>query len=66
MSLLPIHRTPGALLPDLADLWNSFVPGAMPVFGTDVIRVEDAVEDSHYVVRAAIPGLEKIAITSGE
>ncbi|KIA62478.1 Hsp20/alpha crystallin family protein [Nocardia vulneris] len=57
MSLLPAHRE--SLLPDLNDLWNSFAPtGMAPIFGSHLLRVEDAVEDGHYVVRAEMPGID--------
>ncbi|MBB5916724.1 HSP20 family molecular chaperone IbpA [Nocardia transvalensis] len=57
MSLLPAHR-PGSLLSEFADLWNSFPPGMMPVFGGRLLRVEDTVDDGRYVVRAEIPGID--------
>ncbi|MFG1798053.1 Hsp20/alpha crystallin family protein [Nocardia sp. NPDC049149] len=57
MSLLPAHRE--SLLPDLNDLWSSLAPtGMAPLFGSHLLRVEDAVEDGHYVVRAEIPGID--------
>lgn len=54
MSLLPAHRQ----LLDLADLWNSLIPGAVPTFGPHLIRVEDVLEEGRYVVRAEIPGVD--------
>lgn len=57
MNLLPAHRE--SLLPDLSDLWSSLTPtGRAPVFGPHLLRVEDTVEDGHYVVRAEIPGID--------
>lgn len=59
MGLLPAHRSQGSpLLPDLADLWNSLVPGAVPGFGAHLLRVEDTVEEGNYIVRAEIPGID--------
>lgn len=57
MSSLPAHRE--SLLPDLSDLWNVFAPsGLAPVWGSHLLRVEDTVEDGHYIVRAEIPGID--------
>ncbi len=55
MSRLPVHQS---LLPDLNDLWNAFTPTGLPPFGTHLLRVEDTVEDGHYIVRAEIPGID--------
>ncbi|GAB2727824.1 Hsp20/alpha crystallin family protein [Nocardia thraciensis] len=57
MSLLPAHRR-GSLLSEFADLWNAFPPGTVPVFGTHLLRMEDTVDEGHYVVRAEIPGID--------
>ncbi|MEV2225947.1 Hsp20/alpha crystallin family protein [Nocardia vinacea] len=56
MSLIPVHPT--SLLPDLNDLWNAFTPPGLAPFGTHLLRVEDTVEDGHYIVRAEIPGID--------
>lgn len=57
MSSLPAHRQ--VLLPDINDLWNLIVPSASPAaFGSHLLRLEDTVEDGHYVVRAEIPGID--------
>ncbi|MEU7143920.1 Hsp20/alpha crystallin family protein [Nocardia sp. NPDC046473] len=57
MSLLPAHRE--SRLPDINELWNAFMPtGMAPVFGGHLLRVEDVVEDGHYIVRAEIPGID--------
>ncbi|MTE16868.1 Hsp20/alpha crystallin family protein [Nocardia aurantiaca] len=61
MSLLPVHRRTGTTLPDLEDMWNAaLMPfgGWAPTFETHLLRVEDTVEDGHYVVRAEIPGID--------
>ena len=58
MNLLPVHHRPGSLLPDLTDWWNAFTPGLAPVFGNHMLRVEESVDDAHYVVRAEIPGID--------
>ncbi|WP_330180530.1 Hsp20/alpha crystallin family protein [Nocardia sp. NBC_01503] len=57
MSSLPTHRQ--VLLPDINDLWNLISPSASPAaFGSHLLRLEDTVEDGHYVVRAEIPGID--------
>lgn len=57
MNLLPVHR-PGSLMPDTGDWWNLFTPGLAPMLGGHLLRVEEAVDDGHYVVRAEIPGID--------
>ncbi|MBF6150328.1 Hsp20/alpha crystallin family protein [Nocardia elegans] len=57
MNLLPAHR-PGSLLPDFTDWWNAFTPGLAPMFGSHLLRVEESVDDGHYVVRTEIPGID--------
>ncbi|MEU1430141.1 Hsp20/alpha crystallin family protein [Nocardia sp. NPDC005746] len=56
MSLL--HRQSGAMLPDLAELWNAVVSPTVPMFGTHPLRVEDTMDDKLYTVRAEIPGID--------
>lgn len=61
MSLFPAHRQSTALLPDLEDLWNSALTPFTawpPTFATHLLRVEDTIENGHYVVRAEIPGID--------
>ncbi|NKY59371.1 Hsp20/alpha crystallin family protein [Nocardia flavorosea] len=60
MSLIPAHRQQHSLLPDFTDVWNSLAPaaGLASMFGTHLLRVEDTVDDGHYVVRAEIPGVD--------
>ncbi|WP_305082766.1 Hsp20/alpha crystallin family protein [Nocardia spumae] len=57
MNLLPAHR-PGSLLPDFTDWWNAFTSARAPMFDNHLLRVEDSVDDGHYVVRAEIPGVD--------
>ncbi|RMI33552.1 Hsp20/alpha crystallin family protein [Nocardia stercoris] len=57
MSKLAPHRQP-QLLPELADLWNTFAPSPLPWSGTHLIRVEDDLEEGAYVLRAEIPGID--------
>ncbi|MCP9618754.1 Hsp20/alpha crystallin family protein [Nocardia otitidiscaviarum] len=70
MSLLSVHRHPGSLLPDVADLWNSVLPPDVPMFGAHLLRVEDTVEDGRYVIRAEIPGIDpadaQVSVQNGQ
>jgi HSP20 family molecular chaperone IbpA len=48
-------------VPDLFDWVESAWPSlfaARSVFGTHLIRVEDAIEDDRYVIRAELPGID--------
>lgn len=48
-------------VPDLFDWVESAWPSlfaARSVFGTHLIRVEDRIEDDHYVIRAELPGMD--------
>ncbi len=53
MNVLPVHR-PGSLFPDLSDWWG----GLAPMLGGHVMRVEESLDERHYVVRAEIPGID--------
>jgi HSP20 family protein len=56
MSIL-LHRDPKTMFPDLVDWFDEpFV--ALRPYLTQPIRIEDYVEDGHYVVRAELPGLD--------
>ncbi len=59
MSLLPSHRQPRSMFPDLAQLfsdWPQF--GLRPIFGSHLIKVEDVVKEGRYTVRAELPGVD--------
>lgn len=69
MSLLPAHH-PRSLFPDFADLWTAFAP-TLPATGAHLLRVEDTIDDGHYVVRAEIPGIDpakdvEVSVQGGE
>ena len=52
---------PRTRVPNLFDWVESAWPSlsaARSVFGTHLIRVEDKVEDDHYVIRAELPGID--------
>ena len=60
MSKLPARRRTRSLLPDPAELFAGFPTwaGLRPFSDTQLIRLEDEIEDGHYVVRAELPGLD--------
>ena len=60
MSRLPARHRPRSLLVDPAELFAGFPAWARfhPLFDTHLIRLEDEIEDGHYVVRAELPGLD--------
>ncbi len=61
MSLLPVYRQPGVLLPDFDDLWNALaapLSARATALGPHLVRVEEAFENGRYVVRAEIPGID--------
>jgi len=60
MSKLPVRRRPRSLLADPAELFARFPTwaGLRPFFDTHLIRLEDEIEDGHYVVRAELPGID--------
>jgi HSP20 family protein len=66
MSKLPVRHRRRSLLPDIAELFPGFPTWAdlwrandlWPAFDTQLIRLEDEMEDGHYVVRAELPGID--------
>jgi HSP20 family protein len=61
MSKLPARRRPWSLVADPAELFAGFPTwaGLRPFFDThQTMRLEDEIEDGHYVVRAELPGLD--------
>ncbi|MGF6885139.1 HSP20 family protein [Nocardia sp. GAS34] len=60
MNLLPAHHRPGSLLPDFTDLWSALKPGLAPMFGSHMLRVEESIDEGHYVVRAEVPGIDPV------
>ena len=56
MSKLPARRRTRSLLPDPAELFAGFPAwaGLRPFSDTQLIRLEDEIEDGHYVVRAEL------------
>lgn len=60
MSDLPARRQPRSWLPDLSELFTGFPSwfGSRPPLEGHLIRLEDEIEDGHYVVRAELPGID--------
>src|SRR5208337_2183933 len=61
MSKLPVRRQPRSWLPDWSDLLTGFpswTGGLRPLFDTHLIRLEDEIQDGHYVLRAELPGID--------
>lgn len=54
---VPARRESRGMLPDLFDLFEMPFAALRPMTG-QAIRMEDAVEDDRYVVRAEIPGID--------
>lgn len=60
MKDLPARRQPRALFPELSELFSGFPSwaGRWPLAEGHLIRLEDHMEDGHYVVRAELPGID--------
>lgn len=60
MKDLPARRQPRSLLPELSELFSGFPSwaGRWPPIEGHLIRLEDQMEDGHYVVRAELPGID--------
>ena len=61
MPKLPRPRAPAmfhAMFPDLADWLESPWTGPPPFMVAQTFRVEEAVQDNSYVIRAELPGLD--------
>ncbi len=60
MTKLPVRRQPRSWLPDWSDLWTDFPSwaGLRPPVGAHLIRLEDEMQDDHYLLRAELPGID--------
>ena len=61
MAKLPHPRVPArfrAMFPDLADWLESPCTGPPPFLAGQVFRLEEAIRDNRYVIRAELPGLD--------
>jgi HSP20 family protein len=57
---LPVRRQPRSWLPHWSDLWTDFPSwaGLRPPVGAHLIRLEDEMQDDHYLLRAELPGID--------
>jgi len=67
------RRQPHSWLPDWSDMWTDFPlwAGLRPPVGTHLIRLEDEMQDGHYLLRAELPGIDpakdvEITVQDGE
>jgi HSP20 family protein len=60
MTTLPARWQPRSWLPDWSDLWTGFPSweSLRASIGSHLIRLEDEMEDGHYVLRAELPGID--------
>jgi HSP20 family protein len=61
MGNLPSPRPRRSFLPAISDLLTGFpswTGGLRPLFDTHLIRLEDEIQDGHYVLRAELPGID--------
>ena len=64
MTDLPARHRPRSWLPALSDFRSDLCTGfpswsgLRPLIDTHLIRLEDEIEDGHYVVRAELPGID--------
>ncbi len=60
MKDLPAGRQHRSLLPELSEIFSGFPSwsGIWPMAQGHLIRLEDQMEDGHYVVRAELPGID--------
>jgi HSP20 family protein len=55
-----LRRQPRSWLADWSDMWTDFASwaGLGPVVGAHLIRLEDEMQDDHYLLRAELPGID--------
>jgi len=64
MTDLPVRRQPRSWLPDWSDFWSDLWTGfpswtgLRPLIDTHLIRLEDEMQDGHYLLRAELPGID--------
>ncbi|TCN42468.1 HSP20 family molecular chaperone IbpA [Rhodococcus sp. SMB37] len=51
-------RRSRSVFPDLSEFFDTFGFPQLRPFGSNLIRIEDKVEDNRYIVRAELPGLD--------
>ena len=61
MTDLPVRRQPGSWLPDWTDFWSDLWTG-FPSWAAlrrgHLMRLEDEIQDGHYLLRAELPGID--------
>ncbi len=57
MPNLPAHQHHRSWMPDWSDLWTGF-PSLSTLRSGHMIRLEDDMQDGHYVLRAELPGID--------
>ncbi len=57
MPNLPAHHHHRSWMPDWSDLWTGF-PSLSTLRSGHMIRLEDDMQDGHYVLRAELPGID--------
>ncbi len=58
MTNLLKRRQPRSWLPDWADAWTDFPSWAGLGLGAHPIRLEDEMQEGHYLLRAELPGID--------
>jgi HSP20 family protein len=60
MTTLPARRQSRSLMPDFAELFTGspLFAGLRPLFDRNFLRLEDETKESHYELRAEIPGID--------
>ena len=61
MTDLPVRRQPRSWLPDWSDFWSDLwtgFPSLAAMRSSHLIRLEDEVQDGHYLLRAELPGID--------
>ena len=61
MTDLPVRRQPRSWLPDWSDFWSDLwtgFPSLAAMRPSHLIRLEDEVQDGHYLLRAELPGID--------
>ncbi len=57
MPNLPARHHHRSRMPDWTDLWNGF-PSLATLRSGNMIRLEDEMQDGHYLLRAELPGVD--------
>ncbi|MCV7246477.1 Hsp20/alpha crystallin family protein [Mycobacterium mantenii] len=66
MADLPARRQPRSWLPDWSDFWSDVWTGfpsrtgLRPMIDAHLIRLEDEMQDGHYLLRAELPGIDPV------